>query len=106
MKPSARGELEITDLNRIYLEAGDLDVKLLGRGFAWLDTGTMDSLLEAAQFVQIVEKRQGIKVSAIEEIAYLKGWITRDELIISANKYGKSPYGQHLLKVADNKLKY
>ena len=106
LKPSARGELEITDLNRIYLEAGDLDVKLLGRGFAWLDTGTMDSLLEAAQFVQIVEKRQGIKVSAIEEIAYLKGWITRDELIISANKYGKSPYGQHLLKVADNKLKY
>ncbi len=104
LKPSARGELEITDLNRVYLEDGTLDVKLLGRGYAWLDTGTMDSLAEATQFVQMIEKRQGIKISAPEEIAYRKGWIDREKLIESANKYGKSPYGEHLHKVADNKV--
>lgn len=106
VKPSARGELEITTLNEMYLHDGLLDVKLLGRGFAWLDTGTMDSLLEAAEFVQMVEKRQGIKISAPEEIAYAYGWITRDELIESAKAYGKSPYGMHLKAVADGKLRY
>lgn len=106
LKPSKRGELEITDLNRIYLESGDLDVKLLGRGFAWLDTGTMDSLVDAADFVRMVEKRQGIKISALEEIAYHYGWIDRETLLESAKKYGKSPYGLHLQKVANNKLKY
>ncbi|MGI6298582.1 MAG: glucose-1-phosphate thymidylyltransferase RfbA [Saccharofermentanales bacterium] len=100
LKPSARGELEITDLNRVYLEMDQLDVKLMGRGFAWLDTGTMDSLLEAAQFIQILEKRQGIKISAPEEIAYRKGWITKEELLVSASRYGKSPYGEHLKRVA------
>ncbi len=106
MKPSARGELEITDLNRVFLEQGDLDVQLLGRGFAWLDTGTMDSLIEAGQFVQMVEKRQGIKISAVEEIAYKNGWITKDKLFESAERYGKSTYGQHLKKVADGKVRY
>lgn len=106
VKPSARGELEITTLNDIYLQKDRLDVKLLGRGFAWLDTGTMDSLLEAADFVQTVEKRQGIKISAPEEIAYKNGWITKEQLIESAEKYGKSPYGKHLFTVAENKLKY
>ncbi len=106
LKPSARGELEITDLNRIYLENQELDVQLLGRGFAWLDTGTMDSLLEAGNFVNMIEKRQGIKISAPEEIAYLKGWITKEKLIESAQKYGKSNYGQHLKKVAEGKIKY
>lgn len=106
LKPSARGELEITDLNRVFLEKGDLDVKLLGRGFAWLDTGTMDSLIEAGQFVQMVEKRQGIKISAVEEIAYKNGWITKDKLSESAERYGKSTYGQHLKKVAEGKIKY
>lgn len=106
MKPSARGELEITDLNRVFLEKGDLDVQLLGRGFAWLDTGTMDSLIEAGQFVQMVEKRQGVKISAIEEIAYKNGWITREKLIESAERYGKSTYGQHLKKVVEGKIKY
>lgn len=106
VKPSARGELEITTLNEMYLRDGLLDVKLLGRGFAWLDTGTMDSLLEAAEFVQMVEKRQGIKISAPEEIAYSSGWITKDELIDSAKAYGKSPYGLHLKAVADGKLRY
>jgi glucose-1-phosphate thymidylyltransferase len=106
MKPSARGELEITDLNRVFLEKGDLDVQLLGRGFAWLDTGTMDSLIEAGQFVQMIEKRQGIKISAVEEIAYKNGWITRDKLLESAERYGKSTYGQHLKKVAEGKIKY
>ncbi len=106
MKPSARGELEITDLNRVFLEKGDLDVQLLGRGFAWLDTGTMDSLIEAGQFVQMVEKRQGVKISAIEEIAYKNGWITKEKLIESAERYGKSTYGQHLKKVAEGKLRY
>lgn len=106
IRPSARGELEITDLNRIYLEDGTLDVQLLGRGFAWLDTGTMDSLVDAADFVRIVENRQGIQVSALEEIAYQKGWIDRDTLLESASKYGKSPYGEHLRRVAEGKFRY
>ena len=106
VRPSARGELEITTLNAMYLERGDLDVQLLGRGFAWLDTGTMDSLVEAADFVQMIEKRQGIKISAPEEIAYKSGWITRERLLESAERYGKSPYGQHLKCVADGKIRY
>lgn len=106
LKPSARGELEITDLNRVFLEQGDLDVQLLGRGFAWLDTGTMDSLMEAGQFVQMIEKRQGIKISAIEEIAYKNGWITKEKLTESAERYGKSTYGAHLKKVAQGKVRY
>ncbi len=106
LKPSARGELEITDLNRIYLEQGDLDVKLLGRGFAWLDTGTMDTLLDASEFVRMIEKRQGIKISALEEIAYRNKWISKEQLLESANKYGKSPYGEHLRKVAEGKIRY
>ena len=104
--PSARGELEITTLNDMYLKKDLLDVELLGRGYAWLDTGTMDSLVEAADFVQMTEKRQGIKISAPEEIAYIKGWISKEKLIESANRYGKSPYGQHLKNVADGKFVY
>ncbi len=103
MKPSARGELEITSLNDSYLQDGKLDVQLLGRGFAWLDTGTMDSLVEAADFVRMIEKRQSIKISAPEEIAYKNGWISREKLLESARRYGKSPYGQHLKQVAENK---
>lgn len=106
VKPSARGELEITDLNRLYLEDGTLDVQRLGRGYAWLDTGTMDSLVEAADFVQMVEKRQSVKISAIEEIAYKNGWIDKDTLLVSAQRYGKSPYGEHLKRVAEGKLLY
>lgn len=106
LKPSARGELEITDLNRIYLEMGKLDVKLLGRGYAWLDTGTVESLIEASEFVRIIQKRQGIIISAPEEVAYINGWISKEELLISAEKYGKSPYGKHLKKVAEGKIKY
>ena len=106
VKPSARGELEITTLNQMYLDAGKLDVQLLGRGYAWLDTGTMDSLVEAAGFVQTVEKRQGIKISAPEEIAYKYGWITKEKLLESAARYGKSPYCQHLKNVAEDKLQY
>ncbi|MDD5900416.1 MAG: glucose-1-phosphate thymidylyltransferase RfbA [Lachnospiraceae bacterium] len=106
IKPSARGELEITDLNRIYLECGDLNVKLLGRGFAWLDTGTMDSLLEASDFVQMIQKRQGIEISAPEEIAFLNGWITKETLLKAAAEYGKSPYGEHLRRVAEGKIRY
>ncbi len=106
VKPSARGELEITDLNRMYLDDGLLDVKTLGRGFAWLDTGTMDSLIEAANFVQMIEQRQGIKMSAPEEIAYKNGWISKAELQEAAELYGKSPYGQHLRAVADEKIIY
>lgn len=106
VKPSARGELEITDLNRMYLEAGDLNVQLLGRGYAWLDTGTMDTLVEAAQFVQVIENRQGIMISAPEEIAYRNGWITEEKLLQSAETYGKSPYGEHLRHVADGKILY
>lgn len=106
VKPSARGELEITTLNDMYLQRGDLDVQLLGRGFAWLDTGTMDSLVEAADFVRMIEQRQGIKISAPEEIAYKNGWITKEKLLESAVRYGKSPYGAHLKAVADGKLRY
>ena len=106
VKPSARGELEITDLNRMYLEDGTLNVQLLGRGYAWLDTGTMDTLVEAAEFVQVIEQRQGIMISAPEEIAYRHGWITRKELLKSADTYGKSPYGEHLHRVADGKIRY
>ena len=106
LKPSKRGELEITDLNRIYLEKGDLDVKLLGRGFAWLDTGTMDSLVDAADFVRMIEKRQGIKISAPEEIAFKNGWIDKEKLLCSAELYGKSPYGEHLRKVAAHRIIY
>ena len=104
LKPSARGELEITDLNRIYLEKGDLDVKLMGRGYAWLDTGTFDSLIEAAEFVRMLQKRQGIVMSAPEEIAYRRGWIDERTLVESANRYGKSSYGQHLHAVAKGKV--
>ncbi len=106
LKPSARGELEITDLNRVYLEQGRLDVKLLGRGFAWLDTGTVESLLDAAEFIKTIEKRQGIKISAPEEIAYTQGWIDKEQLLESAERYGKSPYGQHLKRVAERKIRY
>ena len=106
VKPSARGELEITTLNDLYLQQGDLDVQLLGRGFAWLDTGTMDSLVDAADFVRMVEKRQGIKISAPEEIAYKNGWISREKLLESAERYGKSPYGKHLRQVAEGRLRY
>ncbi len=106
VKPSARGELEITTLNDMYLKKDELDVQLLGRGFAWLDTGTMDSLVDAADFVRMIEKRQGIKISAPEEIAFKYGWIDRDTLLASAERYGKSPYGQHLKNVADGKLRY
>lgn len=106
VKPSDRGELEITSLNDIYLGEKRLDVELLGRGYAWLDTGTVDSLMEAASFVQMTEKRQGIKISALEEIAYVKGWINKEELLKSAKLYGKSSYGKHLNNVADGKLFY
>ena len=106
VKPSARGELEITTLNAMYLEDRALDVQLLGRGFAWLDTGTMDSLVDAADFVLMVEKRQSIKISAPEEIAYKNGWITREKLLESADRYGKSPYGAHLRAVAEGKVRY
>jgi glucose-1-phosphate thymidylyltransferase len=106
LKPSARGELEITDLNRAFLEKDDLDVQLLGRGFAWLDTGTMDSLLDAANFVYTIEKRQGIKISAPEEIAFRNGWISKERLLESAAKYGKSTYGAHLRKAAEGGIHY
>ena len=105
VRPSARGELEITTLNEMYLKKDLLDVQLLGRGFAWLDTGTIDSLVEAAGFVQMVEKRQGIKISAPEEIAYRNGWIDRDKLLESAERYGKSPYGMHLKAVANGRVR-
>ena len=105
VKPSARGELEITTLNEIYLLEGNLDVELLGRGFAWLDTGTMDSLVDAADFVRMIEKRQGVKISAPEEIAYRFDWINKEELLHSAEKYGKSPYGVHLRTVAEGTIK-
>ena len=106
VKPSARGELEITTLNDMYLQQGNLDVQLMGRGFAWLDTGTMESLLEAAEFVHMVEKRQSVKISAPEEIAYRFGWITTEQLLESAKLYGKSPYGQHLIRVAEDRVKH
>ena len=105
VKPSARGELEITTLNEMYLNEGRLDVQILGRGFAWLDTGTMDSLVEAADFVQMVEMRQGIKISAPEEIAFRYEWIDKEKLLESAARYGKSPYGKHLQAVAEGKVR-
>ncbi len=104
--PSARGELEITTLNEMYLSDGILDVQLLGRGFAWLDTGTMDSLVEASNFVQMISQRQGITISAPEEIAFTNRWIDKKELTKSAEKYGKSPYGAHLKAVSDGKVRY
>ncbi len=106
IKPSERGELEITTLNDMYLSDGLLDVQLLGRGFAWLDTGTMHSLLEAANFVEMLQSRQGITISAPEEIAFINGWINKTELLRSAEAYGKSPYGAHLKAVAEGKIKY
>jgi glucose-1-phosphate thymidylyltransferase len=106
VKPSARGELEITDLNVMFLEEEKLSVKLLGRGFAWLDTGTVESLSEASNFVRMVESRQSIMISAPEEIAYRNGWISKEQLLAAADAYGKSPYGAHLRKVAEGKYKY
>lgn len=105
VKPSARGELEITTLNEMYLKEDKLNVVTLGRGYAWLDTGTMDSLFEAANFVRTIENAQGILVSVIEEIAFQKGWISIDELAKAAKEYGKSPYGEHLQKVVDKKIR-
>lgn len=106
VKPSWRNELEITSLNDIYLQDGSLHAQILGRGFAWLDTGTVDSLLDAANFVQMVEKRQGVKISAPEEIAFINGWIDQKALMESAARYGKSPYGEHLKRVAEGKIRY
>ena len=104
VRPSARGELEITDLNRMYLDAGMLNVRTLGRGYAWLDTGTMDSLFEAGEFVRTVQRAQGLPIAIVEEIAYENGWITREQLMESAERYGKSPYGQHLKGIADGEI--
>lgn len=106
VQPSSRGELEITALNEMYLEAGLLDVQLLGRGFAWLDTGTMNSLLQAADFVEMIQSRQGITISAPEEIAFINGFIDRDKLMESAKTYGKSSYGEHLKAVAEGRVRY
>lgn len=106
VKPSARGELEITTLNEMYLNEGNLSVELLGRGFAWLDTGTFKSLLEAAEFVEMNQSRQNIQISAPEEIAYVKGWINKEQLLEAATVYGKSPYGEHLRRVAEDKLRF
>lgn len=106
VKPSERGELEITDLNKMYLEDQTLNVVTLGRGYAWLDTGTMDALSEASEFVKVIEKRQGIQIAAIEEIAYKNGWITKEKLLESAKLYGKSTYGAHLKQVAEGKILY
>lgn len=104
LKPSARGELEITDLNRIFLEEDRLNVQLLGRGFAWLDTGTHDSLLQASNFIATIEQRQGLKVSCLEEIAFNKGYISREELLKLAKPLMKNQYGQYLYKLANNKI--
>lgn len=101
VKPSARGELEITDVNNAYLQRGDLRVERFGRGFAWLDTGTHDSLLEASQYVQTIEHRQGLKVACLEEIAYQQGWIDRQQLLAQAKAFGKTGYGQYLFKLAE-----
>lgn len=106
VKPSARGEVEITSLNEMYLNEDNLNVQLLGRGYAWLDTGTMHSLVEASNYVKMVEERQGVSISAPEEIAYIHGWISKDKLLEAAKHYGKSPYGQHLKSVAEGKLRY
>lgn len=106
LTPSARKELEITDLNKIYLDKGHLQVKLLGRGFAWMDAGTTESLAEASDFVRMVQKRQGIEISAPEEIAFINGWISKEKLYEAAECYEKSPYGEHLKSVADGKIHY
>lgn len=106
LKPSKRGELEITDLNRIYLETGNISVMTLGRGYAWLDTGTVDALSDAAEFVKVMETRQGIKIAALEEVAYRNGWISREKLTDCAARYGKSAYGKHLISVAEGKIQY
>lgn len=105
LKPSARGELEITDLNRLYLEENRLNVRLLGRGFAWLDTGTFDSLLQASNYISTIEQRQGLKISCIEEIAFKKGFISREQLLKLAEPLKKNQYGQYLIKLADNQIK-
>ena len=106
VKPSPRGELEITDLNRLYLEKDALEVVTLGRGYAWLDTGTVEALSQASEFVRVVERSQGVQISAVEEIAYINGWIAREKLLESAKLYGKSPYGAHLKAVAEGKFIY
>ena len=106
LRPSARGELEITDLNRIYLDEDKLNVITLGRGYAWLDTGTVDSLAQATEFVRVVESREGIQIAALEEIAYNSGWISREQLLRAAEDYGQAPYGKHLLNVAAGKYMY
>lgn len=106
LKPSPRDELEITDLNKIYLEKGNLDVITLGRGYGWLDTGTVDSLTEATEYVKVIETRQGLKIACLEEISYKNGWINKETLLESAKQYGKSPYGNHLKNVADGKVIY
>ena len=102
--PSERGELEITDLNKMYLERGDLRVKILGRGYSWLDTGTVDSLSDASEFVRVIQTRSGIEISALEEIAYRNNWISKEQLLESAKLYGKSPYGKHLRRVAEGQI--
>ena len=104
IKPSERGELEITDVNKVYLERGDLDVEIMGRGFAWLDTGTHESLLEAALYIETIEKRQNLKVACLEEIAYRMGYINREQLIELAQELKKNEYGQYLLRLADQPL--
>lgn len=106
LRPSARGELEITDLNKIYLEKGKLDVITLGRGYGWLDTGTVDSLTEASEYIKVIETRQGLKIACLEEISYTNGWIDKKTLLESAKEYGKSPYGQHLKNVSEGKVIY
>lgn len=106
VKPSARGEVEITSLNDMYLQDDNLGVQLLGRGYAWLDTGTMQSLVDASNYVKMIEERQGVLVSAPEEIAYVHGWIDKDQLLEAAKRYGKSPYGKHLKSVAEGKVRY
>lgn len=106
LKPSSRGELEITDLNNIYLKKGKLDVITLGRGYGWLDTGTIDSLSQASEYVRVMESRQGLKISCIEEISYKNGWINKDILLENSKKYGNSPYGRHLKNVAEGKVIY
>lgn len=105
VRPSARGELEITSLNEMYLQSGRLNVRLLGRGFTWLDTGTMESLAEATEFVRVIQNRQGIAISVLEEIAFRNGWISREDLLKDARRYGKSPYGNHLRRVAEGKIR-
>ncbi|MGI6084166.1 MAG: glucose-1-phosphate thymidylyltransferase RfbA [Acetivibrionales bacterium] len=106
LKPSARGELEITDLNRIYLEDNSLEVVTLGRGYAWLDTGTVEALTEASNYIKTIETRQGMKIAALEEIAYIQEWIDKETLLSAAARYGKSPYGAHLKNVAEGKIRF